>query len=252
LDPALLAFVVLVAIGGYVQTVAGFAMGMIILTGATALGLYALPVIAAVVSLVSLLNIAFSLHGHYHRIHRAGLRWLLVGQVPAIALGVVLLGFLDANAERVLRGLLGAFIVLGCGAMMLRPTPRGVLSTSPAFLGAGLAGGLLAGLFAASGPVLGWFLYRQPLQVAEIRATLLATFAFSTLLRTLVVGAEGGLTTQVWTLAGFSVGAVLFSVWLARRFPPPIPEAALRRTAFALLTLMGLSILAGALAPSLF
>ena len=247
MEPALIAFVALVALGGYVQTVAGFAMGMIILAGNSVLALHSLPVTTAVISLVSLLNIVLSLQGHFHRIHRRGVLALVAGQAPAIVAGVVLLGFLDVRAERVLQGLLGAFILAGCGAMALRPRPRTTPSTTPAFALAGVAGGLLAGLFSASGPVLGWFLYRQPLPVPEIRATLLATFAVSTLVRTVVVGVEGGLTTEVWRLAGASVAAVLVSVWLGRRFPPPVSEDALRRGAFALLTLMGAWILAGAL-----
>lgn len=239
MDPSLPLFVLLVALGGYVQSVAGFAMGMILIAGSSALHLYPLPVTAAVVSLVSLLNIALSLRGHLHRVHRPGLLWVLVGQVPLIAVGVWLLNWLDASEERLLRMLLGTFILAGCGASMVRPKPQKEVSGAPAFLVAGMGGGLLGGMFSASGPVLAWFVYRQPLSVAEIRATLLSCFAVSTLGRSLVVGVGGGLTAQVWTLAALSVPAVLLSAWLGRRFAPPVSEQTLRRGAFALLLAMG-------------
>ncbi|HSG88089.1 MAG TPA: sulfite exporter TauE/SafE family protein [Pseudomonadales bacterium] len=247
MDLSLLAFVLLVAVGGYVQSVAGFAMGMILIAGSSALHLFPLPITAAVISLVSLLNIVLSLTGHLHRVHRRGFGWMLVGQVPMIAVGVWLLTWLDASSERFLRMLLGGFILAGCAVMMVRPEPRARESSSPAFLVAGMGGGMLGGLFSAAAPAMGWFVYMQPLMVAEIRATLLACFAVSTIVRTLVVGVGGGLTSEVWILAAWSVPMVLLSAWLGRRFAPPVSEQAMRRGAFALLFAMGGWILVSAL-----
>ena len=68
------------------------------------------------------------------------------------------------------------------------------------------------------GPDQGWFVYRQPMPVAELRATLLACFAVSTPVRT-AYGAGGGLTADVWTLAGLSLPVVLLAAWLGRKFP---------------------------------
>lgn len=246
MDTALVIFLLLVLLGGYVQTVAGFALGMILIAASSALQLYPLPVSTAVISLVSMVNIAMALHGHYPRIHRQGLFWLVIGQVPFVAVGVALLNYLDASAERMLQMTLGLFIVLGCGAMSIRPKPQPAVSGRAAFFAAGVGGGLLGGMFSAAGPVIGWFVYRQPLLVAEIRATLLSAFAASTLVRTLVVGLDGGLTLEVWVLTGWSIPLVLLATWLGRRFPPALSETNLRRSAFALLFAMGGWILFGA------
>jgi uncharacterized membrane protein YfcA len=246
-DVELLLFLSLVALGGYVQTVAGFAMGMIIVAGSSALLLFPLPATTAVISLVSLMNICLSLPGHLHRIYRRGFLLMCAGQVPMIGAGVWALEWLDATAERVLSLLLGSFILVGCASMMVRPEPRPAVSRPAAFFAAGLGGGVLGGMFSAAAPVMGWFVYRQPLMVAELRATLLACFAVSTLVRTLVVGAGGGLTKQVLTLAAASIPMVLLSAWLGRRFPPPVSELGLRRIAFTLLFAMGGWILASAL-----
>jgi uncharacterized membrane protein YfcA len=246
-DADLLFFVLLVAVGGYVQTVAGFAMGMIIVAGSSALVLYPLPVTTAVISIVSFMNIALSLPGHLHRIHRRGFLLMCAGQIPMIGIGVWTLEWLDASAERVLSILLGGFILLGCASMMVKPEPRPEVSRPAAFFAAGLGGGMLGGMFSAAAPVMGWFVYRQPMMVAELRATLLACFAVSTLVRTMVVGAGGGLTVDVLTLAGASIPMVLLSAFLGRRFPPPVSELGLRRTAFTLLFAMGAWILGSAL-----
>ena len=124
-------------------------------------------------------------------------------------------------------------------SMMLRPVPKQRLSPPWACVGAGLAGGLLGGMFAASGPVMGWFNYRQPLSVAEIRATLLACFALSTTLRSVIVGFGGGLTREVWMLALLALPLVVLGTWAGGRFAPPLSEATLKRCAFGLLLLMG-------------
>jgi uncharacterized membrane protein YfcA len=247
----LCAFLLAVLLGSYVQAVAGFAMGLMIIATVASARLAPLETASAVVSLLSFVNIALSLRGHFHLVHGRVFRALAWGQAPAIVLGVWLLGVLSSGATFVLELLLGTFLILGSGSMMFRPRLRPTVSTTPAALAAGAAGGLLGGLFAASGPVIGWFCYRQPLPVTEIRATLLGCFAVSTLIRVVTVGAAGDLDREVWRLAATALPVVLLGTWLGRNRPPPIAEATLRRFAFLLLTLMGLWILGSAVVTRL-
>ncbi len=214
-------------------------MGLLIIAVAASSKLFDLEVTAAAVSLLSLVNIVLSLHGHYHLVHGRTLRLLAIGQLPAIALGVWLLAVLNTHATAWLQLLLAGFLVVGSAAMMLRPIPRAELSGTAGTLTAGFAGGLLGGLFAASGPVMGWFCYRQPLPVTEIRATLLGCFAITTLARTVMVGATGRLTADVLMLAGVALPAVLLGTFLGRRYPPAIAESQMRRLAFGALLAMG-------------
>jgi uncharacterized membrane protein YfcA len=100
-------------------------------------------------------------------------------------------------------------------------------------------------MFSASGPIMGWFNYRQPLPLAIIRATLLCFFALTTATRTLVVGVQGGLTREVLTLAAVAVPLVVLGTWLGRVLPPPVSEESMKQGAFGLLLLMGVWILAG-------
>lgn len=240
---ALATLVCVVFVGSYVQSVAGFAMGLLIVAAAASAQLYDLEVTAAVVSFLSLVNIGLSLHGHYHLVHGRMLKWLVIGQLPAIVVGVWLLGVLSREASGALEAVLGVFLIAGSASMMVRPRLRATVSGAPAAWVAGTAGGLLGGLFAASGPVIGWFCYRQPLPVAEIRATLLGCFAATTLARIATVGVAGDLTREIGVITVSCLPAVLLGVWLGRKFPPPVGEETLRRLAFALLTLLGLWIL---------
>jgi uncharacterized membrane protein YfcA len=98
-------------------------------------------------------------------------------------------------------------------------------------------------MFSASGPVLGWFGYNQPLPVAAIRATLLACFALTTTTRTTIVGMTGGLTEAVFTYALAGLPIVLVGTWLGRNLPPPFTEDGIKRFAYWLLIVMGCWIL---------
>jgi uncharacterized protein len=232
-------FLAIVLIGSYVQSVAGFAMGLLIIAVAASSTLFDLEVTAAAVSLLSLVNIVLSLHGHYHLVHGRTLRLLALGQLPAIALGVWLLGVLNTSATAWLQLLLALFLIGGSAAMMMRPVPRTKLSGTASTVTAGLAAGLLGGLFAASGPVMGWFCYRQPLPVTEIRATLLGCFAITTVARTLMVAATGSLSMDVLLMAGAGLPVVLLGTWVGRRYPPAFGESTMRRAAFGALLAMG-------------
>ncbi len=236
---ALSVFLTVVLIGSYVQAVAGFAMAMLIIAVVTVGGLFDIVTITAVVSLVSFANIALSLHGHYHLVHGGVLRALCIGQLPALLAGFWLLERMSGAALSLLELLLGVFIVAGSLSMMLRPQPRATVSGNFQCLLAGFGGGLLSGLFAASGPVIGWFTYRQPLPVTEIRATLLGFFAITTVFRTALVGLHGGFTNDVLLLAAIGLPAVFLGTWVGRRWPPAVGEGGMRRMAFGMLLVMG-------------
>lgn len=242
----LLIFVLLVLLGTYVQSVTGFGMGMIITATVGGSMLLPLPVLTAVVSLLSLLNVCLALRGELPRIHKPLFVWLAVGQVPAIGLGLWLLLTLDVVAQQWLYLVLGAFITLGSVSMALRPTAQAKVSGPLPTIAAGVAGGLVGGMFSASGPVMGWFNYRQPLSLPIVRATLLSCFFVTTSCRTLLVGGSGGLTREVFMLAAFAVPVVVLGTWLGKHWPPPLAEATLKRAAFVFVLAMGLWILANA------
>ena len=232
-------FLLTALVGSYVQSVTGFAMGMIMIAVMVGSGVVAVPVITAVVSLLSFVNILLAIRGHLHHVERRLLLWLSLTLPVAVGSGVFLLGVLDRHLAWLLELLLGGFIVLGSLSMMLRPQPRKTLSPPWACVTAGFAGGLLGGLFSASGPVMGWFTYRQPLSVTAIRTTLLAAFAFTTSLRIGMVALSGGLTGQVWQIALLGLPLVLLGTWLGRSFVPPLSDVALKRVAFGVLLMMG-------------
>ncbi len=234
-----------VLVGSYVQAVAGFAMAMIIVAVVGGFRLLDVPTLAAVISLLTIINVSLALKGQTKHVHRKLFAWLALGQVPAIYLGLLLMQWMDGNTRSMLEICLGLFVFIGGLSMLLKPHPwRKVSGPLGAWL-TGVSGGLVGGMFSASGPVLGWFGYSQPLPLAAIRATLLSCFALTTFSRTFMVGLEGGLTRQVLTYAMFALPVVVLGTWLGRNFAPPVNEETIKKFAYFLLLIMGVWILGG-------
>lgn len=245
--PLLTALLLLAFVASYIQSIVGFAMGMMLMAVAGGLDWLPIATLAATISLLSLVNCSIALRRHWRLVQPRLFGMLSLGQLPAILVGVWLLGTLTLSAVLVLKLLLGAFIALSSLVLMLQPRTQAQVSATPVCISAGALGGLVGGLFAASGPVIGWFCYRQPLPFGTIRATLLACFGLTTATRTLVVGVSGGLSEEIFVLFALLLPMVALGSWLGDRYPPPLAEAALKRGAFGLLFLMGVWICIDAL-----
>jgi uncharacterized membrane protein YfcA len=76
-----------------------------------------------------------------------------------------------------------------------------------------------------------------------LASTLLAFFALATASRILMTGAAGAIDGEVLVWVAASLPAVLLGTWAGRRFPPHLPDRTLRRIAFGLLALLGLTLL---------
>lgn len=239
----LIAFFLTVAVAAYVHTVSGFAIGMIIMGSAAVLHLAPVPVVAAVVALITLVNGALALPGVLHQVYWRGTLIAIAGVLPATVAGVVLLDFLSASATQLMRALLGVLIVSGGVHMLLHSARRQTCSSQAAFFASGLGGGLLGGLFGIPGPPLIYHFYRQPLSPAVIRNSLLLSFAVMSAGRTVFVAAQGQLTTEVWILTAVSVPAAALATMAGRYLPPPLGIVGMRRFVFAALLVIGGSLI---------
>ncbi len=245
--PALVAFWALVALGGWVQTLTGFALGLIVMSGSTLFALLPVPLTAEIISMLVLVNGAMILRADHRHIDRAALGSALIGAAPAILLGFVLLHYLAGTAINQLRLLLGLFIALAAAQLVRRPHPWPERSPRLAFTLAGAAGGLLGGLFSTSGPPLIWLMYRQPLALDRVRVTLVSFFCLTQLWRLSLAITGPGLEPGALIGAAGAIPAIALGTWLARRHPPRIAPMTLRRGALTLLFLSGLALIATAL-----
>lgn len=240
-------FVVLAFVAAYVQTITGFAFGLLLMGSIALTGLVPLPEAAIVISLLTLANAIVVLTRGWREIAIQPFLLSLAGAVPMIAAGYTLLGLFASTSLTMLRFALGTVIILSSLQLIRRPNFLGRPSSAASFAVFGALGGLMGGLFATAGPPLVFHFYRQPLSHVVIRETLVAIFAINSLVRLGLVAANGDWQQHaaVWALAGLP--SVIAASWIARRWPPPLAPQTLRQIAFVLLLLSGLSLITPAM-----
>lgn len=232
-------FLAIVSLGAVVQTITGFAMGLIIMTGVAVFAIADIAFAAAVVSFISLVNTLVALRNGYRVIDWRYVQWILAGGIPAMAIGLVLLGWLSEHFYEMLKLLLGIVIILGGSLLMISPAPYAERSSRLASLGFGTFGGLLAGLYSASGAPLAYYMYRQPLDINIIRFSLLAVFAATTAVRSVMIGVSGQLTVEIISVSLAAIPLVILVTLGTSKLVHLVPDHTVRLIVFVVLVLAG-------------
>ena len=234
---------VLVAVATFCQNLTGFAFGLIFVGIAGASSLLSIADAANIASLLSLVQAV-----GFMRANRLKPDWGLLGPLlgsSAVGLvaGVLLLQWLSGNMLSMLRILLGVSIVV-CAVLLLRQKQvQAEMSGKPAQWTAGIASGLLGGLFATPGPPLVYHLYRQPLDRLVIVHCLISMGVGCGVVRLGMVALDGQITSTVllWTAAAAPVVALV--TWWTSKYPPPIAPRIMQTAVCVLLILSGVSLL---------
>jgi uncharacterized membrane protein YfcA len=171
----------------------------------------------------------------------------MLTSVPMLFVGYWLLEWLAGTRADLLRFILGLVIIVSSLQLARKPEPLARKSGDGSFLFFGSIAGLMGGLFSTAGPPLVYHLYRQPMSLVTVRETLVTVFALNAVFRTGLVTFSGDLPS--WsTLSGLlAIPVVMGATHAARRWPPPLSPATLRRVVFILLFLSGVSLGAPAL-----
>lgn len=239
---ALTGFLLLTGMAAYVQTLTGFAFGLITMGGVGLTGLLSLPDAAMLVSILTLVNATQMLLRGWRDVDWQKFGLVLVASWPFLFIGFHLLEWLAASRADLLRLALGFVIVVSSLQLARRPDPLKQPSGAPSFLLFGSIAGLMGGMFSTAGPPLVYHFYRQPLPLVVVRETLVTIFALNALFRTGLVIATDQIPAAS-TLSGlFAVPAVIAATHLARRYPPPLSQTVMRRIVFLLLFLSGVSL----------
>jgi uncharacterized protein len=165
----------------------------------------------------------------------------LVGGVPGVALGILILDWVD---QTYLRVSVGAVIVLyavyGLVRPALKPVEGGPLSDGSV----GFLNGVLGGLTGISGIVIviwtglrGW---PKDVQRAVFQPMVVATFAMSAV----GLGLSGAVTASTATLFLTGLPVLLAGTWLGIRFYGQLDEDGFRKTVLLLLLVSGVFLIA--------
>lgn len=234
-----LGFWILAAIAAWMQTLSGFALGLVLMGGAALFNLMPMPQAALVTSFLVVFNGAMVLGRDWRFIDRQALSLTLIGSLPTLGLGYAALHWLAGQTIGGLQTILGLLISAAALQLAVNPRPRSQRSGPAAFVATGAAGGILGGLFSTAGPPIIWNLYRQPIALTTVRVTLVSVFVVNQILRLGIASTTTGIGLPVlWAAAG-TLPAVMAGTYVARRWPPPLGPQAMRRLAFGLLLLSG-------------
>lgn len=242
LDPALIPLWGVVLLAAWLQTLTGFAFGLILMGGVGLFDLIPLPEAAILSGILSIVNGSLVIGREWRHVDRPALGLFMVGSLPGLALGYALLLWLVGAAVTVLQLILGLLILAAALQMMRRPVAGTRRSAGPAFVASGFLGGMMGGMFSTAGPPVIWQMYRQPATQATIRATLLSVFVLNGLVRLALVLGTTGIGAQTLLATAGAVPLVVLGTHVAHRHPPPLSPAAMRRLAFGLLFLSGLAL----------
>ncbi len=239
----LVVFVGFAAVAAYVQTLTGFAFGLVMMGAVALVGLLPLPDAAAMVGMLTLVNATQMLvQGGWRDVAPRELRLILVASLPSLLLGYALLEWLADTRSDLLKIGLGLVIMLSSLQLAVRPAGLARRSSNASFVGFGMVSGLMSGLFATGGPPLVYHLFRQPLSHARIRETLVTAFGVAQAVRLVVVVASGNMPSMSPVALILAIPTVMLTTYAARRWPPSLSQQAMRRIVFVLLFLSGLSL----------
>lgn len=239
----LLYFSVMVVIATAVQTITGFALGLILVALCTAFGVMSVIDCAAIVSLVSMMNAGLLLRRSYRDLNGGVVAAIMAGLIPTLLLGFYWLDEFGRDQVSLLKNIIGAMVLVAGMTLMLRPSPYSSLSAKPFFIGSGLIGGLFGGLFSAAGAPIAYLMYRQPLAISVIRSSLLAVFFLSTFVRAVTGGLAGHYTPDVLIKTLVAAPVMLLVTMLIEPTLPAIPDQMVRRLVFFSLMALGLYLL---------
>lgn len=235
----IISFLAVVVLGTVIQTVTGFAIGLVIMAGVAVFDITDIPFAAAVISFVSLTNALAALRKGHRHIDWHYVKWILAGVMPAMVVGLAALSWLSTNSYLALKLILGTVIVLAGTSLLIAPSPFRLPSGKIAAVTCGMTGGLIAGLYSAGGAPLAYFMYRQPVEINIIRFSLLAIFAGITGARTVMLGVSGQMTLDILKVSAVTIPLVIVVTLLSSKYLLGLPDRFVRLLVFIVMIGVG-------------
>ena len=222
-------------VAAIVRGFAGFGFSLISITAISLL----LPVVQ-IVPTIFLMEVLASINllpSIWRDIDWRSLRWVLLGYLAGLPVGVQVLVSLPQAPAQVALGL----VVISAAVMMLRGFRLARRPGPTASTGIGAASGLLNGAFGVGGPPVVLFYFSAPGAASIGRASIIFYFFCTDLLGVSYFATQGLLTAQNLVRLAFWLPALLVGVWLGMRIFKQASEQVFR--VWVLRILIGLAAL---------
>lgn len=222
--------------GFFVQTVVGFAAGIL-----------ALPVILSCLNLqeaiafTSVFLSAFTLillRNEWSRVDRSIFRELAPGTIIGLVLGVFIL---QKGEQQILERGLGIF-TLSYVAYSYARQRQVQIFLRLGFL-FGLVGGVFSGLFSSGGPLFVSYITNRYKDPDTIRATTIGFLAIPNFLRLILLGGTGLLTPEILEKCLLVSPAFLLAIYLGRHFESRLDKKILKHLVMIFLAISGAELL---------
>lgn len=248
---SLMGLAAIAGVASYLQTLTGFAFGLVFMGAIAATGVIGIEDGATVVSILVMVNGAQILATERRYVSFKSFLQIVPVALVATVAGTLLLPFLLAKSLAWLKFILGIVVIASSLRLLHVPAGTPGFPRGPAMALSGLAGGLMGGLFAIPGPPIVYVIHRYLRSYREIRATLVAIFSaiigFRLAFSSLVTPPTAGILAITLLLVPVAIAVTA----LARRYPPPLTARVMTAITVFLLVLTGLVLVLPALA-SLF
>ena len=204
---AALACIAVVYVGAVMQASTGIGVGIV----SSPVLLLVDPEFIPVATVMSVLPLSFTVAWKDRRhIDRPGATVAIIGRLPGIALGVIVLA---AVSDTTLALLVATTVLLGVIASV---TTRRFKPTMPALAAAGFGSGFTGTAVGVGGPPIA--LTYQHSDAATMRATISVFFSIGSVLTVLALGAAGEIGRRQLELTALLIPSILLGLATARRF----------------------------------
>jgi len=226
-------------------TEAATGFGSIVIALSFGLHLYPIHVLLPVLVTLDVILSSYMVYRYHDHIARAWLfRWILPLMGIGLAVGIFLFQHVP---DQVLRVAFGAFVVVvSVRELYLRwsAASGNVRALSMSARTAGLLGaGVIHGIFASGGPLLVYVLGRSDLDKRSFRSTLATVWLVLNVVLSVVYACTGRIDGGMLRFFGVLVPTVVLSIFLGEAVHDRLDEQRFRVAVFALLVVVGVSIL---------
>lgn len=239
--PILLAVFFIVVLAGFGQTIVGFGFSLL---AVPLLGLVIDPKDAVAVSLVGLLvNSAGLAWNERRHIDWPAARWLLIGAVPGLPVGLLILEAISTDGLRIVLAIaVGAAVAVLASGFTIRSGSRAVEG------GAGFLTGALTTSLNTNGPPTVLALQARGLEPHRFRPTTSAVLGLTSLVGAGLFAAAGRFTTDVISAAAVAIPALGVGWFGGAAVRRRVPAQLFRRVVLGLLVVSAAMTLTAALA----